>query len=172
MATAEDTPTTSRTPTLFMIHGFLGTGKTTYAKQLAADTGAIYLSTDEWVVRIHGDNPPKERFAETVANVRLLLKDIIKELLKRGIDVVFDDGFWERPYRDEIRTEALQLRASVQLMSVTCSEAESRRRVLQRNASLDGATFLIEPETYELLLQRFRPLELDEQYETINTDHL
>jgi predicted kinase len=47
-----------------LIHGYLGAGKTTFARQLERTIPAIRLSHDEWMVRLYGDNPPIEHFAD------------------------------------------------------------------------------------------------------------
>ena len=48
-------------PTAHLIHGYLGAGKTTFARQLERDIPAIRFSHDEWMVRLYGDDPPIER---------------------------------------------------------------------------------------------------------------
>jgi len=37
-----------------MIHGYLGTGKTTFARKLERELPAIRFSHDEWITRIFG----------------------------------------------------------------------------------------------------------------------
>src|SRR5688572_8578404 len=46
--------------TAHLIHGFVGAGKTTFAKRLAAETGAIRLSMDEWYLRLYTGGEPTE----------------------------------------------------------------------------------------------------------------
>jgi predicted kinase len=45
-------------PTVHLIHGYLGTGKTTLAKQLAEEVNGVRFNSDEWMVRLHGEDPP------------------------------------------------------------------------------------------------------------------
>lgn len=38
-------------PTLHLIHGYLGAGKTTFARKLEIDTKALRFTLDEWIVQ-------------------------------------------------------------------------------------------------------------------------
>lgn len=37
-------------PTVHMIHGFVGVGKTTFAKKLQQEVNAVRFSPDEWMI--------------------------------------------------------------------------------------------------------------------------
>jgi predicted ATPase len=43
--------------TVYVLCGFIGAGKTTFAKQLEAQTGAVRITKDEWLIRIVGNEP-------------------------------------------------------------------------------------------------------------------
>jgi len=51
-------------PLAHIIIGFIGSGKTTFAKKLEEETGAIRFTKDEWMVRVFGNTPPKDTFEE------------------------------------------------------------------------------------------------------------
>ena len=44
--------------TVHLIHGYFATGKTTFAKQLAKETGAILFSFDEWYMKLFVGSVP------------------------------------------------------------------------------------------------------------------
>ena len=48
-------------PTVHMIHGYLGAGKTTLARRLEREAPAIRFTHDEWMARLYGIDPPAER---------------------------------------------------------------------------------------------------------------
>jgi predicted kinase len=56
-----------------LIHGFVGTGKTTYAVKLEKEVPAIRFSLDDWIIVLYGQNPPKESFAEHYSRVEALI---------------------------------------------------------------------------------------------------
>jgi predicted kinase len=86
-----------------MIHGYLGTGKTTFARQLEQDLPAIRFTHDEWMARLYGEDPPVEHFADYYARVRSLIDSLWPRCLELGSDVVLDLNFWSRRERDEAR---------------------------------------------------------------------
>ena len=51
-------------PTAYQIVGFIGSGNTTYVKQLADETGALRLTKDEWIIRVFGNDPTIEGFEQ------------------------------------------------------------------------------------------------------------
>jgi hypothetical protein len=46
------------TATAFMIHGYLGAGKTTLARRLEVEHAAIRFTHDYWMGTLYGDDPP------------------------------------------------------------------------------------------------------------------
>ena len=90
-------------PVAHIIIGFIGSGKTTFARKLEKETGAIRFTKDEWMVRVFGNTPPKDRFNEYDNKMTTLATDMALECLKAGISVIIDEGFWVKEHRDAIK---------------------------------------------------------------------
>jgi predicted kinase len=57
------------TATAFLIHGYLGAGKTTLARRLEVEQAAIRFTHDEWMRSLYGDDPPETRLSEYAKRV-------------------------------------------------------------------------------------------------------
>ena len=146
-----------------LIHGFLGVGKTTLARQLERSIPAIRFSHDEWMTRLYGDDPPVEHFAELYRRVCQQVEEVWPRCLELGLNVVLDFGFWTRQERDVVRARIAAMGAQACLYRLTYSEIESWRRIDKRNTDLQGSLYIAR-NTFELLKSRFEPLGDDEKY--------
>lgn len=156
-------------PTAHMIHGYLGAGKTTFARRLEQDLPAIRFTHDEWMARLYGIDPPAEHFADYGTRVFAQIDSMWPQGLQLGLDVVLDLNFWTRRERDAARTKAESLGAAVRLHRLTCSDDVAWRRIEKRNACLDASSLLIARNTFEVLKSRFEPLHVDEPREEVAT---
>ena len=147
--------------TAHLLFGYLGSGKTTFARHLEVEHRAVRFTPDEWMARLFGDDPPVETFPEKAEAILGLLEPLWTRCLCLGIDVVLDYGFWARMERDQVRGIVGQLGASACLYRLHCSDEEARRRIEARNRSGDRSLY-IAPETYDALRSRFEPLDHDE----------
>jgi predicted kinase len=148
-------------PVAHLIHGFLGAGKTTFARQLERDIPVIRFSHDERVTRFYGSDPPIEHFADFCQRVHEQVEEIWTRCLELGIDVVLDFGFWTRRERDATRAKILAIGAQAQLYRLTGSEDEAWQRIEKRNSNLQGSLLIVR-NTFEVLKKRFEPLDPDE----------
>ena len=55
------------------MHGFIGSGKTTFAMSLTNEKRAIRLTHDEFMVFLHGTNPPADKFPEFYDRIAKLI---------------------------------------------------------------------------------------------------
>ena len=145
------------------IHGFIGAGKTTFARQLETQLPALRLNGDEWMVKLYGPDPPEEVFCPGILRMNALLRQLAERALHLGLQVVLDDGYWTRASRDGLRSWAAELGVPLKLYALILPEAEARRRVRERNAQL--GSLYIAPETYDLFWRTFEPLQPDEPHE-------
>lgn len=147
--------------TLILTCGLPGSGKTTLARQLAADRGAVRLTPDEWLVAL-GSNPWDE---PTRVRLEHELWRLAREILHLGASVVLDFGLWARVERDEFRTAARGLGVGVELHFLDVPTDELWRRIDGRNSEppwdsypitrvhLDGWTLSFEsPDAAEMAL--------------------
>ncbi|MFT3781026.1 MAG: ATP-binding protein [Nibricoccus sp.] len=152
------------TPTLHLIYGIPGSGKTSFAVKLERETRGVRFSPDEWMVTLHGTNPLEKLFREQHERIMLLVWEHVGRVLRAGCDVVLDAGLWTRADRDEARKRAAEFDAQSRLYALQCDVDEARRRVAARNKALPFGALEITEATFEVLLKRIEPLGEDEAH--------
>lgn len=148
-------------PTVHLLCGLPGCGKTTFARRLASERGAVILGHDERMVARHGTNPPEKKF-------RTFAREITDELWREagaivvsGRDVILDWGFWTRAERDDARRRAATLGAEAVLYFVQCTDAVARARTLARTAA-GGRVLEINSAAWDVFRARFETPTSDE----------
>jgi len=144
-----------------MIHGYLGAGKTTFARQLEQTLPALRLTHDEWMLRLYGEDPPPDQFRMGYDRVSERIEALWTRCIVLGLNVVLDLNFWSRSQRDAVRLTAARLGAETFLYRLSCTDEEAWARIERRNAALTDSLFIAK-NTFLTLRCRFEPLEGDE----------
>jgi predicted kinase len=151
-------------PVVYVICGFIGAGKTTFARKLEKKTGAVRITKDEWLIRLIGNDPTVERFEEWDHRICGLSRDVAFNLVEKGIDVILDEGFWERQQRQNIRNRINALGAKEVLYYLDTPIETIRERVAGRNNNLTNDSFSISREMLDNYLTYWQPPGEDEDY--------
>lgn len=155
--------------TLHLLHGLPGSGKTTFAATLAAQTGAVVFSPDDWMLARHGSNPPAADFARFKTEIDREIWQRVDDLLRQGREVIHDSGLWTRIERDTARAHATAAGATIRLYRFQADEAVMLQRVLQRSAAQPAGALQINEAAFRLFQTRFEPLGPDEPHVDIPT---
>ena len=138
-----------------MITGTIGVGKTTLATKLAEERNAHWFSPDDWILAIlkdPSDIAERDRLRDPVE--QMLWKEA-QDLLRLGVTVILENGFWTREERDQYLKIAKGLGATVELHYVEAKPEELWERVKKRND--DPGEFAITKEEVENALRLFQP---------------
>ncbi len=150
-------------PTLYMLCGLPGAGKTTMARQMEKEKRILRLCPDEWIERLFGtrdhiDNPKladKRR-----AHIEALQWDMAACVLTLGVDVVLENGFWSRSERQMYRQRAEALGAKVEVIFLNVSRAALLTRINRRNN--EPGAFVTSEKDLDKWLAVFEPPTADE----------
>lgn len=154
-----DTGSARVPPTLYVLIGLPGSGKTTRARQLEREHRALRFTPDEWMIPLFGDSDANGK--RDVLEGRLV--QVAMRALTLGINVVLDFGVWSKDERSALREMARQSGAECVLVYLPIGDAEQRARVEARFAADPGSTFPMTPQD----LHRF-----EELFETPDHDEL
>ena len=119
--------------TLILICGLPGAGKTTLAKKLASKRQAVRLCPDDWILGVLKDKNDlieRDRLREPMEQ---LLWRHAQTLLKFGMTVILENGFWSRVERESYRQAAKELGVKVELLFVQADLPTLWERVEKRN---------------------------------------
>ena len=131
-----------RSPTpLIVTHGYSGAGKSTFAKQLAADLGAVTIHSDIERKRLHGLSATAQTGSDINAGIyqeelttqtyaRLL--SLAKQVITAGFLVIVDATFLNRQYRASMHRLAQELRVPFVILDFQIAEDELFQRIRMR----------------------------------------
>ena len=144
--------------TLHLICGLPGSGKSTLAKELEREHPALRLTPDEWIAQIVGDGRDEQKRAV----IESIQWELAQRILRLGVDVILEAGFWSRKERDEFRAMASQLGANVKLYYLDVPKHELWRRLQKRNAETTDETFHVNESDLDEWIKSFEVPTLDE----------
>lgn len=118
---------------VIMICGRICCGKSTYARRLCAELGAVLLSVDEIMLAVFGQYAG-EKHDEYVENIKRYLFCKSAELIGAGINVILDWGLWTRNERRTAREFYAARNIRCELHYINISEELWLERLCKRNA--------------------------------------
>ena len=148
--------------TLFLMCGLPGSGKTTLAKRIERERGALRLTPDEWIARLFGAaiTPPTLEWCRDP--VEAVQWEVAERALGLGVNVILDFGFWTRGEREDFRARAAALGARSEVHFLDVTRPVLWARLSARNAELPPFTFRINERQLDAWWSLFEPPTPDE----------
>jgi len=145
-------------PVLYVFCGLPGAGKSTVARKLEKETGAIRLNVDEWVAALGMD------FWDDAFRHKLdrCLYAHGLTLLEHGQSIIYEDNAWTKSERDEHRRAARKLGVAIELHYFDVPFDELWRRLDNRNSIGAHGTVPITKELLTKCWSQFQPVADDE----------
>ena len=151
-------------PTIHLMVGFMGFGKTTIAKQLEEKFSAVRLTHDEIMLKRYGRNP--DDFQNKYKIVDDEIRKKATDCVKKGQDVILDYGFWTHIKREEYYGWAKTLTEQVVFHYIICDLDTAKQRVLKRSANEKNALW-IDENTFDTLAKQYEPWNYLDDYPVI-----
>jgi predicted kinase len=144
---------------LILLCGLPGSGKTTTAKRLSRDRGAVRLCPDEWIAFLGGDffdDAMRERVEE-------LQWRLARDITLTGGAVIIESGHWLKSDRDTKRDWARGHDVGIELIVLDVPIEERWRRLSARNAAPGPASVPLTMEVLQSYEELFQMPNAEEQ---------
>ncbi len=150
------------TPTLFMICGLPGAGKTMVSKRLEKQRRALRLCPDEWISAMLPTPSQRSEMDRLRDPVEAVQWDVAMRVLELGIDAILEWGFWSRAERGRLAAMARERGFGVEVRSLAVPFEELWSRIEARNAALPPGAFRVERADLDLWWSDYEPPPPDE----------
>ena len=150
-------------PTLHIIEGPVGAGKTTYANQLGRELRTPPLVLDNWMINLfQADRPEADLwtwYAERKARCFSQIMVLARNALDLGNDAIVELGLLKAKDRLDLYVSLENEGRDFLVHVLQAPRAERRRRVFQRNLD-QGETFAmhVSDEVFEMASDMWEPI--------------
>ena len=151
-------------PTVYLICGFLGAGKTTYAKKLAQSTGAIHLNPDEICMKRYKREEYENNWEYCFSQTVDYLWEQTAAYVRQNKDVILDMGFWSKSSRKEARKKVIKMGANVKGYYIYAPDVFLKQRIMSRKGKIAEQNFL----NFDIIKKSFEEPSEDENFIMIN----
>ena len=148
-------------PSIHLMCGFMGFGKTTLANNLKSSLPAVLFSPDEIMLSRFGRTP--DNFEQNYKNVDEYIKNKTIECVKKGKSVILDYGFWGKLQRKEYYNWAKKLTKNVILHVLECDINVAKERVLNRTQN-NPKELYIDASCFDDRLKLYEKYDRSEKY--------
>ena len=149
-------------PTVFLLSGLPGAGKTRLAKQLANEHRAVRFSLHEWIVELTGRRALTAEDWPLVRRFEARIWKTAVRLLSLGNNVVLDWNMGTPEDRQKWISRITAVEADHQLHFINVPTVVCEQRVLERNQQLPAGDLFISVEQFQQIASQFVPPTVDE----------
>ncbi len=157
-------------PTLFLVYGFPGVGKTYFARQLCEEINAAHMQAD----RIRHELFEQPRFDQQEDDIVRHLQDYMtEEFLSAGVSVVYDVNATRASERRVLRQMAKKHKAEVVLiwLQIDIESAFARIAKRDRRRADDKFAAPLDRTSFDSIIAHMQNPELNEDYIVISGKH-
>ena len=153
-------------PTVILLCGKVGSGKTAYAETLKKENRAVILSCDQLMLSLY-EEFLSEQHQSALDKATAYLLSLAKDLAEADVNVVLDFGFWTKYSRQITREFFHSLGIHTELHYIVTNEETRRQRIKSRNAEIEKGEqigYRIDDDMKGILDDQFEepePLEID-----------
>lgn len=144
---------------VILICGKICSGKSTWAKALCRESGALCLSVDELMLALLPERLG-DLHDEVAARAQGYLLRQAARIARAGVPVVLDWGFWARRDRDAARAFFAAKGLPCRLFYREVSPEQLRRNIAARNARVrsgEGGAYFVDEGLLRKMEARFEP---------------
>ncbi len=144
---------------IILMCGKICSGKTSYSKKLAKETGAVRFSSDEMLSAIFNPNE-NEYHDKYIDNIRNYLAQKAVEVATAGAVVILDWGFWTKTSREDIVTLLKSHNIDYEWHYMDICEASWKRNIMARNTAVKNkqtTDFFVDDALLDKLNSLFEP---------------
>ena len=149
-------------PTLYMLCGLPGSGKTERALELEAAGEGVLLNADSWVHELYPEDAEAAARDQRKFLVHQVQWRLATQLLLAGVSVILDWGVWSKEERDHYRQHAQELGAKVETIFLDVPIETLHERLASRNRNLPPGSFFMSAEELDAWAAVFEPPTADE----------
>ena len=150
---------------IILVVGPIASGKTTYARALAAAENGVVLSLDEGMLALFGPDAGESHDA-LCARLQAYLEKKAAEIAAAGTCVILDWGPWRRADRLALRERLTRAGCEVSVHAIVLPDDVWQGRVMQRNRAWQRGeardAYLVDEGLMAKFLSRYEPPQPDE----------
>lgn len=157
-------------PTLFLLYGFPGAGKTYFSRQLCEELQAAHVQGDRIRYELF-EEPRYDRQENEIVNH--LMEYMTEEFLQAGISVAYDVNATRTAQRRELRELARKTKAQVVLVWFQLDDESAFARIVKRDRRRadDKYAMPVDRTTFEDVLNTMQNPNPTEDYVVISGKH-
>jgi predicted kinase len=144
-------------PTVYLMLGLPGSGKTTSSKKLHQKLNIPRLSLDEEYSKLGGDLASPKWNKEIEAKANEIIKSRMKEVVGRGESVILDFCPWRKEERERYREYIKSIGAVDYVYYLNVPIKELKQRLEVRNSNPSNDTHVVTPDMLDAFTARFDP---------------
>jgi predicted kinase len=154
-------------PTLYLLCGKIGAGKSTLGRHLAARPATLLISEDHWTSNLFADDLRTiEDYGRYSARLRAAMAPHIVDILQKGLSVVLDFPANTVSNRNWMRSLIIQSGVAHELHHLDVPDEICRQRLRERNASGEHP-FQVSDADYDMFTRYFVPPGIDEGFNVV-----
>lgn len=157
-------------PTLIMLYGFPGSGKTFFGRQLANDINAAHVQADRFRFELF-EEPTGNKQEDQIVNQ--LSTYMAEEFLNAGVSVIYDANVLRSRQRRELRDLSRKLKAQTLLIWLQIDAESAFARVAKRDRRKidDKYTVSLDRTTFDDVIGHMQNPNMTEDYVVVSGKH-